>query len=274
MPVGGMGVVSKFSDLEPKVFVEEIIGFQRNEYNLRKLCRVVQVPNLQATVRLATRGTVDEKVLELQEPDFKVADYEVVNFALWKNVGMVGFSDESQKRVNEDLMRIEIEDTARDLGRAENTQIATALEAGGDETAGSDWGGSNNPASDIMPLVAGMQDDDLGLDPDYIAMHPLVLADIMQNDDVMKEIHHTQITRTGKIAELYGLQILLDIHLTNTKAIVIDSDANACLLGVGGTSAGRWRNEPAGYDAYIIRQWLEPLCPRTNPIQILTGVHA
>ncbi|RLI20746.1 hypothetical protein DRO54_05450 [Candidatus Bathyarchaeota archaeon] len=271
---GGLGTSEHFTSLEPKVFVEEILGFERNDYKLRNVCRIVQVPNLQATVRLATRGSVDEKVKELEEPNLKRADYSTVSFSLWKNVGEVAFSDEARKRVAEDLMRLEIEDTARDLARAENSQIASALEAGGTTSAGHDWGGSNNPAEDILPKIADMYNLDLGYDPQDILMHPLVYADLITNDDVMKEVTHTQVMQTGRITSVYGLNVVIDINLTNTLAIILDRNAPACLLGLGGTSAARWRNEPAGYDAYIIRQWLQPLVPRANAVQILTGVHA
>jgi hypothetical protein len=38
--------------------------------------------------------------------------------------------------------------------------------------------------------------------------------------------------------------------------------------------AARYRDEKAGYDAYIIRQWLEPKLVLSDAIRELTGVHA
>ena len=45
-------------------------------------------------------------------------------------------------------------------------------------------------------------------------------------------------------------------------------------LGEGPTEAARYRDEKAGYDAYIIRQWLEPKLVLGDAIRELTGVHA
>jgi HK97 family phage major capsid protein len=278
MAVGGLGSVTHFSALEPTIFIEEILGFERNTYNLRNLCRVVQVPELHATVRLATRDTVDTKVEELQEPDLKRADYSTVDLALWKNVGMVAFSDESQKRGTGPLMQLEIEDTARDLGRAENVQIATEWANNSNATAtGGIWTtDTNDPADDILPLVANMMAFDLGYETNNIAMHPLVYAAFVRNQMVSdKDTLRTQVVQTGRINSCYGLSITVDIGLANNVAYLLDKGAPACLLAEGGSSAARWRNEPAGYDAYIIRQWLEPKIVKTGsqcPIQSITGV--
>jgi len=49
-------------------------------------------------------------------------------------------------------------------------------------------------------------------------------------------------------------------HLsTSSKGPLIgDSGAPAVILGLGPTEAAQYRDEKAGYDAYVIRQYLEP----------------
>ncbi len=262
------------TNLEPRIFIEEILGFARQSYNLRNLCRVVQCPKLQARVRTATRGTVDEKVEEGAEADIKSSTYSYTDLSLWKNVGHVSVSDEAKMRASFTVLNMEIEDAGRDLARAENSQIATAW-ASGTSVAGSDWGGNNDPAVDVIEkAVSAMQILDKGYDPKDLAMHPLVYADLVHNAYVAKEITHTALIQQGGISSIYGLGITRDIHLTNTYCYVLDKAAPACLLAQGGTSAEAYRKVPAGLDGYVIRQWLQPLVVLTDALYILTGVHA
>ena len=53
-----------------------------------------------------------------------------------------------------------------------------------------------------------------------------------------------------------------------------DSGAPAVILVLGPTEAAQYRDEKAGYDAYIIRQWLKPKLVLSDAIRELTGVHA
>jgi hypothetical protein len=63
-------------------------------------------------------------------------------------------------------------------------------------------------------------------------------------------------------------------QLTSTIALVGSTQAPALVLGEGPTEAAQYRNEPAGYDAYIIRQYLQPKLLIAGAIRKLTGVHA
>lgn len=278
--VGGMGTVERFENIEPTLFIEEILGWERNTYNLRNVCRLVQVPELHGTYRVATRDTVQRKVEELQEADLKSAIYSTVDLALWKNVGHVAFSDESQKRGTGPLFTLEIQDTARDLGRAENADIADELAAGGNATAaGGLWTvDTNDPADDVLPIVATMMTFDLGYEANSVLMHPLVYAAFVRNQMVAAHnTLHTQLVLTGKISECYGLPILVDNALTATRAYIIDKNAPSCILAQGGTVAERYRDPTRGFDGYIIRQWLQPRIIRDRagaqcPVQYLTGV--
>ena len=53
--------------------------------------------------------------------------------------------------------------------------------------------------------------------------------------------------------------MLVDHAVTpNTSCYLMSSDAPELVLGEGPTEAARYRDEKAGYYAYIIRQWLQP----------------
>jgi hypothetical protein len=64
-----------------------------------------------------------------------------------------------------------------------------------------------------------------------------------------------------------------DFFLTpTTSAYVLDGVAGL-ILGSGPTEAARWRNEQAGYDAYIMRQWLEPQLAVPDAVREITTIH-
>ena len=72
-----------------------------------------------------------------------------------------------------------------------------------------------------------------------------------------------------------SVRVMVDYGVTpSTSCFVLSSEAPALVLGEGPTEAARYRDEKAGYDAYIIRQWLEPKLVLSDAIRELTGVHA
>jgi len=56
-----------------------------------------------------------------------------------------------------------------------------------------------------------------------------------------------------------SVRVVVDYGVTpNTRCFVLSSGAPALVLGEGPVEAARYRNEKAGYEAYVIRQYLEP----------------
>lgn len=60
-----------------------------------------------------------------------------------------------------------------------------------------------------------------------------------------------------------SIWVVTDYGLTATPTgsvgpLVGDSSAPAIVLGLGPVEAAQYRDEKAGYDAYVIRQYMEP----------------
>jgi len=261
------------SAIEAKVVLEEVLGLARPEYTLRQICRVIPVPQLVMSIDVATTLTGREKVPPMVEAELSAQAYSRVNFDLWKNVVHVVIADEARKKVSHDIMNFHIEDAAGDLARMENSQIATIAETA-TAVAGSDWGDTTkNPYVDISGVMTTIK----AKGPvDFIAAHSLVWADFLSNPFVRGTLVGVQFP-AGDVFPVPGLPGVTgysDDALTNTVAIVGSRRGRALILGDGPTEAAQYRNEPAGYDAYIIRQWLEPKLPVAGAIRKLTGVHA
>jgi len=262
------------SDIRAVVVLDEVLGYQRKAYGLRKGARPIPMDQLTFRIDVATKLVADEKVPPLVEANIDSSTYTNVDFDLWKNVVHVAMSDEAMKQAAHAIFGQHVSDAGGALASSENGQIATIIEAGTVSGAGADWGGANNPYDDLTAAadsIEGTYDHE----PNHVMAHPRVWTDFFSNDDVKGQLDGVKMP-AGKefpIPGLPGWTGLADWGLTNTIALV-QSKGQAYALGEGPTEAARYRDEKAGYDAYIIRQWLEPKMIQEGAMYRLTGVHA
>ena len=262
------------SAIEAVTILDEVLGLARPQYVLRNVCRPVRMDSLTARVDIATALAGKEKVPPLVEAEIVAEAYTDVDFDLWKNVVHVAISDEARKKAAHDILGLHVSDAARDLARMENKQVDEALD-GATDVAGTDWGTStNNPYADIVGVMGTIEG--AGYPVDSIVAHPLVWGDFFGNPFVKGQIQG-QVMPGGKIFDVPGLPGVRgysDFACLNTVAFVLSTSAPALVLGEGPIEAALYRDEKAGYDAYIIRQWLQPQLVLAGAIRELTGVHA
>jgi len=261
------------SAIEAVTILDEVLGLARPQYVLRNVCRIVNMPGLTANIDIATALAGQEKVPPLIEAEISAQAYSRVSFDLWKNVVHVAISDEAIKKAAHDILGLHVSDAARDLARMENKQIDEVLDTATD-IAGNDWGGNNNPYDDIGAAMDVIEA--AGYKVDAIVAHPRVWLDFFGNNYVKGQLKG-EVLPSGNIFSVPGLPGVKgysDYQLVNTSAFVLSTTAPAIVLGNGPTEAARYRNEKAGYDAYIIRQWLQPKLVLSDAIRELTGVHA
>ena len=271
------GVVTPgdIADIEAVTILDEVLGLARVQYKLRPLCRPVRMDSLTARIDVATALTGQEKVPALVEAEIAAQAYTDVDFDLWKNVVHVAISDEAQKKAAHDILGLHVSDAARDLARMENKQIAEELETAtekGIEVTYADWGAADGGVSVTDPMLAIQESIQAiagaGYEPDFMAMHPTIWSKFITNTWI-RELVDSGILRlapSGGNFTLPGwptIEIFVDWSLTETPTgsvgpIVGSRSAPAMVLGEGPTEAAKYQNEKAGYDAYIIRQWLEP----------------
>jgi len=277
----GIVTPTDIADVEAVVIMEEVLGLARPEYTLRQACRVVPMDTLTHKIDVYTKLSASEKVEPLEEPEIQKHGRTRVSFDLWKNVVHVAAEDAAQKRSAHNDLALQIEDAAKALAYSENSQIATIMEAATNTSAGSDWGtitdgrSANSPFADIMTAINTIRGTN-GFKPDMVLAHPYVWMDFFGNDFVKGQLKGEVMPNLDQMFTLPGMpgmKGLSDWALTNTQALVLDSK-NAVVLGDGPTSAEKYRNAPAGFDAYIVRQWLEPKIVQQDAIYELTAVHA
>ncbi|MCW4048752.1 MAG: hypothetical protein NWE89_03345 [Candidatus Bathyarchaeota archaeon] len=264
------------ADIEAVTILDEVLGRARPGYRLRQICRLIRMDNLTARIDVATALTGQEKVPPLVEAELASESYTAVEFDLWKNVVHVVISDEAAKKAAHDIMSLNVDDAARDLTRMENKQIAEIAEACTEKVSGtaySDWGAMTTPPnSDTNPFLAIQASieyiEGKGYNPDFMALHPNIWGKFVTNSYV-KDLVHAGVATIGRDGGQFTLpgyptiKIITDSHLTQTPTstkgpLIGDSRAPSQVLGEGPTEAAQYRNEKAGYNAYIIRQYLEP----------------
>jgi len=265
---------SDISAIEAVTILDEVLGLAVPQYVLRNVCRPVRMDSLTARVDIATALAGKEKVPPLVEAELSAEAYSKVDFDLWKNVVHVAISDEARKKAAHDILGLHVSDAARDLVRMENKQIDEALD-GATDVAGADWGDTTkNPYNDIVPAMATIEG--AGYPVDAIVANPLVWGDFFGNPFVKGQLQG-QVMPGGRIFNLPGLPGVRgysDFACLSTIAFVLSTSAPALVMGEGPVEAARYRDEKAGYDAYIIRQWLQPKLVLAAAIRELTGVHA
>ena len=272
--------VSDISAIKAQVVLDEVLGLARPQYKLRSVCRVIRMDALTARIDIATTLTGAEKVPELTEAPVNAQAYTAVSFDLWKNVVHVVVSDEARKKAAHDIFRLQVEDAARELARMENKQIASELELATAIT-GSDWGAvsngvsTNNPFTDILNAMTAIRGK--GYEPDFMALSPYAWSKFITNTWVRDLVHAglAKLTASGGEFGLPGyptINVIVDAALSNNIAIIGSKTAPACVLGEGPTEAAHYRNEVAGYDAFIIRQWLQPKLVVPDAIRKITGI--
>lgn len=276
----GIITPTDIADVEAVTVLDEVLGIARPLYSLRKMCRVMPMDKLTHKVDVYSKLSAQEKVPPLVEAEIKKHGRTRVSFDLWKNVVHVACSDEAGKKSSHNDLQLEINDAAGALANSENSQIATIAEAATKTSAGSDWGtvtdgrSANNPFTDILTAIESIRGT-YGFKPNMVAAHPLVWMDFYGNDFVKGQLDGMKLPAEDvfPIPSMPGIQGLSDWALTSTQALVLDTN-NAIVLGDGPTSSEKYRDAKAGYDAYIIRQWLEPKIVNNNAMYELTAVHA
>ncbi len=274
--MAGAVMPDDIADVQAVTILDEVYGLARVQYKLRNLCRPVRMDRLTARIDIAGIQSASRKVPPMVEADIMSPDWSKVDFDLWKNVGHVVIADESGMKAAHDLMTIQVTDAARALAYAENEDIKDELETNiTEKVAGTpylDWGAfaagvsTNDPMLQIQASIAYIEGQ--GYPPDFLAMHPTLWNKFITNTWIRDLVHSgiLQLAASGATFSLPGwptIEIFVDWGLTETPTgaigpIVGSRAAPGAVLGEGPWMAEKYRNVPAGYDAYVIRQWLEP----------------
>lgn len=253
------------SDIKSINVIQEVFSSKWRIYMLENTVRKISMPNLVGQIDyISTKLAAEAKVPELVEANVRGSAYTRVNFDLWKNVTHLVKSDKAMKQSSHPIMDIDIEQAGRSIAKLRNTQIKTVLEAADSGTGGSDWGiqtttgqSDNDPLVDILGAVKTIRAADF--DPNFIALDDQVWQEYLTNSFV-KESHQRilqdPLTLAVTLPGYPNIKVVVDSAMTDTIAVVGDNREWG-VLGDGPKEVAQYRNESAGFDAWIIRDWME-----------------
>jgi hypothetical protein len=283
----GIVMPSDVSSVQAVTILNEVLGLARPQYTLRGICRPIPMDNLTMRVDIATSLAGQRKVKPLEEAKISAEAYSAVNFDLWKNVVHVAMPDETQMKSAHPLLQMHVSDAARDLARMGNLDIAEEVEGKVTEKVSSvpyvDWGAVSSGLSVTNPLTAITASINYiqgkGYPVDFMAMHPTVYGKFLQNTFISK-MQYSGLANLGTDGGTFRMpgyptiKIFTDFALTETPTssvgpIVGSSAAPGIALGQGPTMAASYRNELAGYDGYIIREWSQPKVVLDDALDII-----
>jgi len=279
------GAIISDTTTDAEVVLEEVLGLVYPDYVLRNACHIVSTPKLKLDVDLATRGTGVSNVPPMEEPNIMGHTYGRTNFDLagYKDVVHVVISDEVIDQSIHDQMRIHIESAAKELARLENGKISTEIETATNTTAGADFATSTTNPIEYIMSVSDSIESNAGGEADTVAADPLVWADYFGNPYIRYTVQaepgkfYVPPFARGKTFTIPGLPPgwtgIIDTNLTNTRAYIMCKNEGV-VHADGPTESAHYRNEAAGYDAYIIRHWCRPEIVNTYAIYYLSSVHA
>jgi len=275
---GQMIMPTDYSAMRSQVVLEEIMGFARPKYMLRNICRIIPTMILAFKTRKGTGLTAQEKVPVLEEPEISTVKIDWLPWELWKNVVLVVMPIESRYQPGANLMALDVEDSGKALAASENSQIKAVAEDV-EDIAGADWGDDVNPYDDIGAAMLEIAPYPVN----FVAANPLVWLDFFSNNRVKGTGQAVQ-TPEGLMGGIFtipglpGVKGISEASLTSTIALIGSTEAPAIMLADGPSESARFSNELAGYDAFVIRHWLQPQAnikeEITQGIRKLTGVHA
>ena len=257
--------------------LEQVIGKEYRQFFAIQSTTRIPVPRLTLDFMTSTKYNADEKVPEMEEPSLKAESFTKTSFALWKNAIHIAASDETSLKANVEPLQYNISQAAGSLGKAANGQIVKKIETFGD-SARSDWGArntnadfsANNPLDDIQAVHTTVANNHYL--PDTITMHPKVWGNYISNTFIngIAPAIDRQNVGVFMLPKWPGITAIIDVDFSNTKATLYDK--RAMLFGEGPTVAEQYRNAAVGYNAWIIRQWLEPVMADTKAGKVMTGV--
>ena len=282
-----MVLPSDISAVKAQVILEEVLGRARLAYNLRQAARVFPASKIEFSIDKYTNLTA-HRVEPLEEPEISAIAGERLSFALYKDVTFIVVSDEARMSAAHDILGMSVEDAGPSIADSENVDIKTAIEAA-TAISGADWAtvtsgrSANSPYEDLYAaadaIVAAGK-----VEPDTVIAHYRAWGDFFGNDFVKGQLVGAQMpqlqARSFSIPGLPGWKGISEPSLTNTIAIVTCTNPRfpGYVLADGPTESARFRNELAGYDAFLIRHWYQSklllATATSNTIRKLTGVHA
>jgi hypothetical protein len=225
--------------------------------DLKAACMSVQVPELVATIPVYSVPAGNEDLEPMEESDIEGSEFTNVDFDLKKDRVKVAVTDEARYKSRAgDPLTLQEGGASDRLAQLLNKKIVTALNTTPQTTAGSDWGGANNPIADIGIAVAAIRP----YRPDVVVMGTVAFANYVGNASIANfgTGNIGQFANAVAVVPGYNLPIYtsseVDDNVADDVAFIVASKAPGSVIGNGPVKVRR-KDLMSGAEVYQIDVW-------------------
>lgn len=264
MPSPGMIGTSQISgSLDAKNIVMGVLQKAVELSNLESICGKTPVPELTATIPVATPGAVSEDLDEFEASEIEGGEFTYVSFDLKKDRVKFSVSDEAgYKSKAGDPLGIQKIGAGTRLANILDKKIVIALQTS-PQTSGSagEWATiTNNPLADLAFAV----DSILPYKADFCVMPATVHAKYTANNLIKDAGTGNPAAFKGAVGKVPGLDldIFINSNCTAKSCTVGSSSGLAAVIGNGPVKVRSWDAEELGAKMYqmdVFRQVKAPI---------------
>jgi hypothetical protein len=225
--------------------------------DLAPMCMSVQVPELVATVPVYSVPEGNEDLEPMEESEIGGSEFTNVDFSLKKDRVKVAVTDEARYKSRAgDPLTLQIGGASARLAQMLNKKIVAALNTTPQTAAGADWGGANNPITDIGVAVAAIRP----YRPDAIVMGTVAFANYVGNSSIANfgTGNIGQFANAVAVVPGHNLPIYVssevDDNVADDVAFVVASKAPGAVIGNGPVKVRR-KDLMSGAEVYQIDVW-------------------
>jgi len=253
---GMIGATQISGSLDAKNIVMGVLQKGIELSNLESICGKTQVPELTATIPVATPGAVSEDLLEFEATEIEGAEFTYVSFDLKKDRVKFSVSDEAgYKSKAGDPLGIQKIGAGVRLANILDKKIVTALQTTPQTSASAGaWSTiTANPLADLGYAV----DLILPYKADFVVMPAAVHAKYLANDLVKNIGMGNPPAMKGAVGMVpaLDLNIFINSNVTAKSCIVGSSQGLAAVIGNGPVKVRAWDSEDMGARMYQMDVW-------------------
>lgn len=269
-----------FSAIDTTTVANRLFGQEMRGFTIPDLVTTIPTDGLEYEIDTYTRFSISTGVPEGVAAVTKRGSVATTSYDLTKDVGHVAFTDEAILKSRQDLRGAHITNVQNDFKRAKSAVYADVLETATEINA-DDWDAftsglsDNNPRANIRNAISTIYSNNgeatlaFASDTAWEALtgNTFIRGAYNRND--------TDLSANARVITadwLPNVSIGIDNELVSTSMIFMDREAAIAVQGP--QRVGQYRDEKAGIDGYIARNWHQFQLVQTGKIRELATVTA
>lgn len=271
---------AQFSAIDTTTVANRLFGQELRGFTIPDAVTTIPTDGLEFEIDVYTRFSISTSVPEGVVADTKRGSVSTTSYDLSKDVAHFAYTDEAILKSRQDLRGAHIMNAQNDFKRAKSAAYADVLETATEINA-ADWDAvasglsSNDPLEDIRNAMDTIYSNNGSAS--IMISNNLGWKAFTGNTFVRGAYNRQQeglssTARAVTVDLLPGVTWYIDNELVSTSVIVMDPEAAIAVQGP--KRVGQYRDEKAGIEGYVARDWHQFQLVQTGKIRELATVTA